>query len=366
MEKKNIKVAAANKILTVVIPTYNMEKYLRRCLDSLIESDQQMQMLEVLVINDGSKDSSSQIAHEYQDRYPQTFRVIDKENGNYGSCVNRGLKEATGKYFRLLDADDQFRTESLMKFIDILLKTDADMVLTHHCFTFDGNNKKVEYQPRSAKIKYGEIYAADDFDFEELGCDKTLLLMHSITYKLEILRKVGLRHQTGISYTDTEFVYFPLVAVKNILPVDIYLYAYTRGRDGQTVSQIAKGADAYFKVGNRIFQDFIENRHNKTNSALRKKQSIIVMSRLKAYIHLELCLTKKNAEHNNRLLVMYDNIQKNIPELLSELRADKFKHLIHYFTVWEHTGKYMSDYPYCILGNSVDFIKRIIYSLQRK
>ena len=69
-----------NKILTIIIPTYNMEKYLRRCLDSLIIDEEGMKQLEVLVINDGSKDSSSQIAHEYQDKYPDTFRVIDYEN----------------------------------------------------------------------------------------------------------------------------------------------------------------------------------------------------------------------------------------------------------------------------------------------
>lgn len=95
-----------DKILTIIIPTYNMEKYLRHCLDSLIVPN--MDKVEVLMINDGSKDSSSAIGHEYQNRYPKTFRVIDKENGNYGSCINRGLKEATGKYVKVLDADDSF------------------------------------------------------------------------------------------------------------------------------------------------------------------------------------------------------------------------------------------------------------------
>lgn len=83
-----------------------MEKYLRRCLNSLIIDEEGMKQLEVLVINDGSKDSSSQIAHEYQNKYPDTYRVIDKENGNYGSCVNKGIVKATGKYFKILDADD--------------------------------------------------------------------------------------------------------------------------------------------------------------------------------------------------------------------------------------------------------------------
>ena len=64
-----------NKILSIIIPTYNMEKYLRKCLDSLVVSDENMQQLEVLIVNDGSKDFSSQIAHEYELKYPQMFRV---------------------------------------------------------------------------------------------------------------------------------------------------------------------------------------------------------------------------------------------------------------------------------------------------
>lgn len=102
------------KLLTIVIPTYNMQDYLHRCLYSLVLEDEQlMSQLEVLVINDGSKDRSSEIGHEYEAKYPDVIRVIDKENGNYGSCVNRALAEATGKYFRMLDADDWCDTSAL-------------------------------------------------------------------------------------------------------------------------------------------------------------------------------------------------------------------------------------------------------------
>ena len=101
------------KLLTLVIPTYNMEKYLEKCLDSLLVSDNEMlKTLEVLIVIDGAKDGSSAIGHRYQDLYPDTFRVIDKENGNYGSCINRGLKEATGTFIKILDADDWFDTKN--------------------------------------------------------------------------------------------------------------------------------------------------------------------------------------------------------------------------------------------------------------
>ena len=122
------------KTLTVVIPTYNMEKYLRRCLDSLIVGDDQMAQLEVLVVNDGSKDSSSAIAHEYEKKYPQTFRVIDKENGNYGSAVNRGLKEAKGKYIKILDADDRYDNNLFARYIDTINTLDVDLILNDYAY----------------------------------------------------------------------------------------------------------------------------------------------------------------------------------------------------------------------------------------
>ena len=108
-----------------------MEDYLRQCLDSLIIADDLMQQLEVLVINDGSKDQSSAIAHEYSRKHPSTIFVIDKENGNYGSCINRGLKEATGKFIKILDADDSFDSAALAEFINQLRDTNADLVITN-------------------------------------------------------------------------------------------------------------------------------------------------------------------------------------------------------------------------------------------
>ena len=129
------------KQLTLIIPTYNMERYLRTCLDSLI-IDEGQQALEVLIINDGSKDASSAIAHEYEREYPDIFRVINKENGNYGSCINRGLKEATGRYLKILDADDYFDNASLIQFLKIIVTIDTDMILTDNTIYGDNNSSK--------------------------------------------------------------------------------------------------------------------------------------------------------------------------------------------------------------------------------
>ena len=121
-----------NKILSVIIPTYNMEALLDKCLSSLIlESAEKRQLLDVIVVNDGSKDKSSEIAHKYAGNYPEVFSVIDKENGNYGSCINAALPHVKGKYVRILDADDSYDSTNLIEFINILENITVDMVLSN-------------------------------------------------------------------------------------------------------------------------------------------------------------------------------------------------------------------------------------------
>ena len=349
----------SSKLLTVVVPTYNMEKYLRRCLDSLIVSDEQMALLEVLVINDGSKDGSSQIAHDYQNRYPQTFRVIDKENGNYGSCVNRGLDEAAGKYFRLLDADDQFDKEGLAKVLQVLAATEVDMVITPYTYTYEEGAIKVKPFPKTRGIEFGKKYNAKDFDYYEKNCEH-LLCMHATTYKLSILKEVGLRHQTGISYTDTEYVYFPLVAVKTILPLDFTLYVYTRGRDGQTVmmSGSPKQVNDYYLVSERIFHDFIKCEKNLSDKALRRKQLIIMGRVVCSYYQCVLCYSMNNEGENRRMAKFSKEIRAQAPDLYGLMRNKiRTRKILYGFRIWEATGKYITDQPFKLIYDILTLIK---------
>ena len=216
-----------SKLLTIVVPTYNMEKYLRRCLDSLIVSDEQMQLLEVLVINDGSKDSSSQIAHEYQDRYPQTFRVIDKENGNYGSCVNRGLDEATGKYIKILDADDWFDNANFDIYIDTIKGLDVDLVLNDFDLVYPDKIITKKLPLKSATILSLDSLLNNQHFYS--------MEMHNVAYRTENIKKIGYRQTEGVPFTDQEWMFFPMSTVKNAFSMGFTLYKYVLGREGQTV-----------------------------------------------------------------------------------------------------------------------------------
>lgn len=212
------------KILSIIIPTYNMEKYLRKCLDSLVVSDENMKLLEVLVINDGSKDSSSQIAHEYESRFPNSFRIIDKENGNYGSCINRGLKEATGKYIKVLDADDSFNNDAFSTYLQTLTSIDVDLVLND---TFLVNEKDNVFETWTFNIQKGI------FDFYNVKINPS---MHCVTYRRENLIALNYKQTEGISYTDQQWVFTPLSIVKTSFYTNLPLYRYLVGREGQTVN----------------------------------------------------------------------------------------------------------------------------------
>ena len=93
------------KILTITVPSYNVEKFLENTLDSFVD-ERVLDAIEVLVVDDGSKDRTAEIGKGYEAKYPGTFRVISKENGGHGSTINRGIKEARGKYFKVVDGDD--------------------------------------------------------------------------------------------------------------------------------------------------------------------------------------------------------------------------------------------------------------------
>lgn len=218
-----------DKILTVIVPTYNMEGYLNGCLSSLVMDNGMMDRLEVLVINDGSKDRSSEIAHGYEKRFPDSFKVIDKENGNYGSCINAALPIATGKYVKVLDADDFVNQEGLMSLLQFLDGHDCDVVITN---TIDVDGEGHERGRKRLALEHGKEYVPDDFDDGLLN----MLFMHELTYNMDLFRRMDYHQTEGISYTDLEWAYYPMSAARSVRFCQADVYCYRQGREGQTVA----------------------------------------------------------------------------------------------------------------------------------
>ena len=156
-----------DKILTIIIPVYNVEQYIRQCLDSVILDEEQMKWLEVIIVNDGTPDQSGIIAHEYESKYPQSIKVIDKENGGHGSAWNVGLKYAKGKYIRFLDSDDWL--SNLSSFIEELRNRDEDLVITH-IFKYDvRNHSSTVFE--TGTTQYHKVFSTSSFSVKEINND---------------------------------------------------------------------------------------------------------------------------------------------------------------------------------------------------
>lgn len=223
------------KLLSLIIPTYNMEELLPRCLDSILQPGT-LDRLEAIVVNDGSKDDSLAVARRYEAAYPGTVAVIDKPNGNYGSTINAALPVARGLYVKVLDSDDSFDTEALVRYLDALEELDrpVDVSVTHFRILHeDGSEEISKYNVYGREpYTYGKIY---DLDEVLSGGYIRFFLMHSLSYRTEMLREHDYQQTEGISYTDTEWSIFPFFYAKDIVFHDIVLYRYNLAREGQTM-----------------------------------------------------------------------------------------------------------------------------------
>lgn len=254
-----------SKLLTIAIPAYNSESYLRRCLDSLVD-ESIMDLVEVIVVNDGSKDNTSKIAHEYGQKYKGFFRIIDKENGNYGSVMNVALSVAEGKYFKTLDSDDWYDKEGLRYFISELSQSDADYIMAERITYYESENKYVPLKFDSTVLMH------QDVTVEPSLFDNPSIMSHTsvtcICYKTCILRQSGLKWSEGVFYSDAEYDYWALRLVKKIRFVGKPVYVYLIGRKDQSMSiaSLKRNFNSMDIVVNKILNDFLadECREGKT------------------------------------------------------------------------------------------------------
>ena len=229
------------KILTIAIPVYNTENYIRRCVDSLLVKEVQKD-IEIILVNDGSKDNSINILNEYREKYPETIVVIDKENGGHGSTINTALEKATGKYFRVLDSDDWFDSRDFSIFVKKLKEEDADIVVTNYRkeFVYNGDSEFIEWQ----HLKENKLYDFNKFDLDDL--DKQYFVMANTTYKTDVIRKSKLRLMEKTFYVDMQFNIVPIKEVKTFKFIDLDVYRYYIGRPDQSMN----------------LQNFVKNRAN--------------------------------------------------------------------------------------------------------
>lgn len=224
------------KILTVVIPTYNAEKYLpvslgSFCIPEILED------VEVLVINDGSTDRSEEAAQEFCRKYPGTFRVITKENGGHGSGINCGIANASGRYFKVVDADDWVDGAAFANLVKWLKKTDSDLVYSGFYWAYDRGEASVEDFEKKAEfpIPFEGVVYQKEYRFDEIA-EKLYIKLHNMTIRTSILRDHGIHIDENCFYVDTEYISYPIPYVNTISFLEDFVYLYRIGSAGQSVS----------------------------------------------------------------------------------------------------------------------------------
>lgn len=292
------------KLLTIVIPAYNMELYLENTLSSLIiEKEEIQQKYEVLIVNDGSKDRTKSIGEEFQNKYEKIFKLINKENGGYGSVINTGVDNAEGKYLKILDGDDWFDSEALEKLIDALDKTDCDMVLTDYTFVYEKTGEK----------KYWNWSYDCEREFELGNCvsNNNIFWMYGICYKTDLFKNNCIRITEKCFYTDMQFVIYPLCYVRSVIYFHINLYQYRIGREGQSMSY--EGTVKHIKEKERMVHEL--NLFLDQIGIIRNKEIIenIVCKTYLSYVD-SLFLVPCTKEHKQMLIDFLKVIKLKYPE----------------------------------------------------
>lgn len=266
------------KILTVVVPVFKVEQYINKCLDSLLISDELMKKIEVLVINDGTPDHSAVLAKEYEKRFPETFQVIDKENGGHGSAWNLGVKLAKGKYIRFLDSDDWL--SNFESFVKQLENVDVDIVFTRTNIVNVRTKSEVVYD--LGNIVPNQIYDADSFDWSltnNIMKGHNLTNFHQSTYKASLLNPhlpIFLERQ---HYDDEILFVLPVILSHSFIYFDMYLYNYLVGREGQSIDPKVYKKSIKDKVKSRKHNQYFVNSHPCNSESKRQKINYILNKR---------------------------------------------------------------------------------------
>lgn len=223
------------KYISFAIPSYNSQDYLHKAVESILVAGEDV---EIIIVNDGSKDNTSEIAHKFAKQYPTIIKVIDQENGGHGSAVNAGLANATGKYFKVVDSDDWVDEDALMAILNTIKNFDKDniqldMLVSNYVYEKVGAKKK-------KVIKYTNVLPTDRiFGWDDIGRFQIdqYILMHSVIYRTEMLKLCQLELPRHTFYVDNIYVYYPLPYVRDIYYLDVDFYRYFIGRDDQSVNE---------------------------------------------------------------------------------------------------------------------------------
>lgn len=313
-------------LLTIVVPSYNAEKFLNKCIPDLLKSKYSY-LTEVLIINDGSKDHTAEIGRMYEKITTignrSIVKLIDKKNGGHGSGINKGIEIARGKYFKVVDADDWLDIEAYDKLLEKLQNEDVDMVLTEYCEARSFEDKlypKIFYNFLTPDV----VYHMDDIAIGTYGFRDWGPSLPTATYKTEKLREANFKLLEKTFYVDMLYNAYSIINIDTVKKYDLNLYRYYIGNIGQSVSK--DGMMKNYKHHENVILELMNIVQNDTGFTPQKREFVLrklllPMVSVQYYINLELFHSGKKFRVFEKRIKAYPEIMKN-PEF--NIRHIKF------------------------------------------
>jgi glycosyltransferase involved in cell wall biosynthesis len=249
------------KLISFAVPCYNSEAYMDICITSLLKGKDDV---EIIIVDDGSKDKTGQIADDYLAKYPSIVKVIHQPNGGHGEGINNALKLATGVYFKVVDSDDWVDEETLNYLLDEIRKGVhlPDLFVCGYDYNF-GHGNVVK------KIRYANVFPIDKtitWDKVRHFRDTQYLTLHSCMYKLSVVKESGVCLPSHTFYEDNYFIYKCMPYAHTIRYIDRVFYCYLVGRAGQSVSKdvgVRRYMD-HLKIATLIFDEYDIGHYRRT------------------------------------------------------------------------------------------------------
>lgn len=309
------------KILTIAIPCYNSQNYMKKCIEAALLGGEDV---EILIVDDGSTDDTAAIADEYENKYPDIVRAIHKENGGHGDAVNCGIAHATGEYFKVVDSDDWLDADAYKKILKILKKVvsekhELDLLLANYIYDkVDRRYKRV--------MRYRHALPANriiSWDTCRIHFNKwQYVLMHSVIYRTELLRECGLQLPKHTFYVDNIFLFEPMIHVKKLMYVNADLYHYYIGREGQSVNEqtMIKRIDQQIAVNKTLIDFFSKNKPENRQLYKFLKQYLDMMMCVASVM----CIVSKDSELMKKKKDLWKYLKDTDKKLYRELRGTIF------------------------------------------
>ena len=261
-----------DKLLTIVVPTYNISEYIEKCINSFLEvNEKYYKDFEVIVVNDGSTDNSVQVVENLIINSNMDLRIISKENGGHGSTINVGIAEAKGKYFKVIDGDDWIDISSFETLLEKLKTIDVDMVISNYTEQHVYNNSK----------KTIDFIGEFQLDVIVEGLPDRRIPMHALTYKTAILKNNDIRLSEKTFYVDTEYTLLPIKYVKNYVYYDLDIYQYFLGRPDQSmhINIMKQKSEHHYRVTKRILEFYREIHTDKIQENIVREALIYLINK---------------------------------------------------------------------------------------